>query len=987
MPLGHAPIGDVYEDPWKALGGWFLGPRAENADVFMSIFQEVFEEHVRLRKNYFPADPEYLTEEIKRSAPYLSEVEDTRACLMKMQEDMAGNTPFFSPRYQAHMLWDTTMPSLLGYMTAMLFNQNNVDSAASPVTTLYEHQVAQQLCDMLGYNINPRRKGPLSWGHITSGGSVANIEALWASRNLKFLPLSVKSALMNEDPKCEIRSCVSKEQVEIGLQTPVLVYNKDEKCRKETALGECTTWQLLNMDVDEICDLEQRIYEKMQSLGTVEVSKIHCIIKAESIMSIGMLNFFRKHNLNHSPVYTCPANNHYSWSKAGTLLGLGYDSNIPIALDTHFRQNLKHLEEVLERCLNEERPVIASIAVIGSTEESAVDPIKAMYELRESFKNKGLNFALLADAAWGGYFKTMLIGAPVEDEILINKTDGFVPYCKLSPYVQEQYENIQLADTITIDPHKSGFCPYPGGALCYRNSKMRLTLATSYCAVIMNGDDDPNLSVFGVEGSKPGAAPAGILMSHRVIGLSNFGYGRILGQCTSISKLFYAMWLTVARDDDPFVCVPLQDVPEGYDVESAKKLVMDKIAYKPLSEIFLCKEAKDFLTLCGPDTMINTFVVNFKGNKDVAKCNKLQLALSDAMNIFVGSDSSRVPLMLMQSSFGAKAHGEGLLVFKKKLGLYLGEEDLNVMVNTCMNPWQSNESAFEIGDLLRNIVLNAMGRIEDEIVPHRFVHCDSKDSLGESNTIYLEYLTCSDILEHHYQASIKVQMSNSDKEMVKKYRLICKQNGQPVVFETVEGVHPKEGSLKLNLYDLLHRKGIEVRMRFFNDPAGNMITFKVVDMPRFQRLDPSSYVSYPEKQKYFIFGDPNTTVITHLISKFPDFQHTALLKKRPDYLTEQMLHLGVLAEVQEIEDSTLPEEKTTRLHLQDQCSYIVKFKGELGATIHTTIKVRETVHFAELGSVINGFVDASIDEGVQQEELVDTVIVEADQHASSCAAS
>ena len=975
MPLGHAPIGDVYDDPWKALGGWFLGPRAENADVFISIFQEVFEEHVRLRKNYFPADPEYLTEEIKRSAPYLSEVEDTRACLMKMQEDMAGNTPFFSPRYQAHMLWDTTMPSLLGYMTAMLFNQNNVDSAASPVTTLYEHQVAQQLCDMLGYNINPRRKGPLSWGHITSGGSVANIEALWASRNLKFLPLAVKSALMNEDPNSEMRACLTKEQIEIGLQTRVLVYNKDEKCRKETALGECTSWQLLNMDVDEICDLEQKMYERMMTIGAVDVSNVHCIIKAESIMSLGMLNFFRKHNFDHSPVYTCPANNHYSWSKAGTLLGLGYDSNIPIALDTHFRQNLVHLKEVLEKYLEEERPVIAAIAVIGSTEESAVDPIKAMYELRESFKERGLNFALLADAAWGGYFKTMLIGSPVEDEILTKKTDGFVPYCKLSPYVEEQYENIQLADTITIDPHKSGFCPYPGGALCYRNNKMRFTLAT-FCPVVMNGDDDPNLSVYGVEGSKPGAAPAGILMSHRVVGLSNFGYGRILGQCTSISKLFYAMWLTVAREDDPFVCVPLQDVPEGYDIKSAKKLVMDKIAYKPLSEIFLCKEAKDFLTLCGPDTMINTFVVNFKGNNDVAKCNKLQIALSDAMNIFVGSDSSRVPLMLMQSSFGAKAHGEGLLVFKQKLGLKLDEEDLNVMVNTCMNPWQSNESAFEIGDLFRKIVLNAMGRIEDEIVPHKFVHCEPKDSMGDSNTIFLEYLTCNDILEHHYQASVKVQMSNSDKEMVKKYRSICKRNGQPIVFETVGGVHPKTGSVELNLYDLLHRKDIEIRMKFHNDPAGNAVSFKVVDMPRFQRLDPSPNVVYPDKRKYFIFGDSNSTLITHVIAKFPDFQHTALLKKRPDYLTEQMLHLGVLAEVQEVEDSLVPEEEKTRLPLQDQSSYVVRFKGELDATIHTTIKVKETVHFAELGEIFEGI-----------EDYVKAVAEEADQQASSCAAS
>ena len=41
-----------------------------------------------------------------------------------------------------------------------------------------------------------------------------------------------------------------------------------------------------------------------------------------------------------TPVYTCPANNHYSWPKGGTLLGLGSDALIPITLDIDFRQDV-----------------------------------------------------------------------------------------------------------------------------------------------------------------------------------------------------------------------------------------------------------------------------------------------------------------------------------------------------------------------------------------------------------------------------------------------------------------------------------------------------------------------------------------------------------------------------------------------------------------------------------------------------------------------
>ena len=146
--------------------------------------------------------------------------------------------------------------------------------------------------------------------------------------------------------------------------------------------------------------------------------------------------------------------------------------------------SVEHLREVLENFLESEIPVISVLAVMGSTEESAVDPIAEIHALREEYKERGLNFTLLADGAWGGYCKTMMIDKPTTDTVpdkrrLLRassqlKFDGFVPYCELSPYVQKQYGHIQLADAISMDPHKSGFCPYLGGSLCYRNGK-RLT--------------------------------------------------------------------------------------------------------------------------------------------------------------------------------------------------------------------------------------------------------------------------------------------------------------------------------------------------------------------------------------------------------------------------------------------------------------------------------------------------------------------------------
>lgn len=76
------------------------------------------------------------------------------------------------------MCTDLTMSSMLGYFMTMLYNPNNVALEASPMSTLVELEVGKQLCDLFGYNTDPL-KSPTGWGHITCGGTVANLESIW----------------------------------------------------------------------------------------------------------------------------------------------------------------------------------------------------------------------------------------------------------------------------------------------------------------------------------------------------------------------------------------------------------------------------------------------------------------------------------------------------------------------------------------------------------------------------------------------------------------------------------------------------------------------------------------------------------------------------------------------------------------------------------------------------------------------------------------
>ncbi|MBA2245541.1 MAG: decarboxylase, partial [Gemmatimonadetes bacterium] len=160
------------------LGSIFLGPKGENAEVFERLLLEAFRDHVFWRRNYHPEDGFLVREVEKRNPAYEHSISVLSQELLGLLAELKGGVPFFSPRYIGHMASDLTMASLIGYFATMLYNPNNVAAEASPVTTRMELEVAEQLARMIGYD--PARQ----WGHITSGGTVANFEALWVARNV-----------------------------------------------------------------------------------------------------------------------------------------------------------------------------------------------------------------------------------------------------------------------------------------------------------------------------------------------------------------------------------------------------------------------------------------------------------------------------------------------------------------------------------------------------------------------------------------------------------------------------------------------------------------------------------------------------------------------------------------------------------------------------------------------------------------------------------
>ncbi|MFE6775492.1 pyridoxal phosphate-dependent decarboxylase family protein [Streptomyces sp. NPDC057702] len=696
------------------LAAWFLGPRGENGAVFQELVLEALRSHLADRDTVYPHDPVYVTEEMKQTDAYDQAVKRMKADLGELLSRLTGSVPQFSYRHQGHMLWDLTLPGMAGYFAGMLYNQNNVAAEASPVTTILEREVCEDLCALLGYD----RK--TSWGHITCDGTVANLEAMWAARNLKYYPVALARAVENESGLAKARD------------VPVT-----DGAGQQHRLLDLTDWALVNLPMDEVLSLPKVIAD--MGVPDEAIAKINDY----TVQQLGFDRFQREllEQPLGPPAILAPGTMHYSWPKAASVLGIGQDNLLAVRVDRDAHAVLSHREEILARCRTERRPVIMDIAVLGSTELSAVDPLVGILDLRDKYaRHKGVFYPVHVDAAWGGYFAALLRPRPGHREA---PTDPVVravttPSLVMSDYVNEQYRALPRTDSITVDPHKAGFLPYPAGALCYRNLRQR-EMVTFSLRYLVHSDQDPSTGPYAIEGSKPGASAAGVYLSHKVIRPDQDGYGRILGQCLFNSKRLYAGITTMnlhnkdAAGVPRYKVVPVQWLPaekDHGDVAAQLETMYEKIVTRTNAELVADPAAMDLFRTLGADQVIIGYAFNFYVdgvlNTDVRAANEFNARVYQALSVNPATAASAKPspppeLVLMFSSLTPSMYGpEFVASFAHRLGLSVPDIDTDVadlpdvsfLISTTMDPWMSDTAD---GDFTPEIIKHLDKAVRDAL--------------------------------------------------------------------------------------------------------------------------------------------------------------------------------------------------------------------------------------------------------------------------------
>lgn len=99
-----------------------------------------------------------------------------RSILLSVAGRMQENYPYFHPLYVGQMLKPPHPVARLAYALAMFINPNNHALDGGRASSEMEKEAVAQIAAMFGWSS--------SLGHLTSGGTMANFEALWIAREL-----------------------------------------------------------------------------------------------------------------------------------------------------------------------------------------------------------------------------------------------------------------------------------------------------------------------------------------------------------------------------------------------------------------------------------------------------------------------------------------------------------------------------------------------------------------------------------------------------------------------------------------------------------------------------------------------------------------------------------------------------------------------------------------------------------------------------------
>lgn len=454
-----------------ALKSFFLGPQSENSSWLIAEVVKMFERWFDWRRDLFPQDGKAISRRDQQLQSFIEVQNNTSELLREVSSRFESETPKFSPRYIGHMVSEMSMPGVLGHIQALLHNSNHASAEVSRVSKALEEEAIGDLANMLGFDSSKAK------GHFTSGGTVANFEAVYRSIFKVDRSIAVQ---------CVIASRRSSKPSLKNLYHLSWTDIKNEIKDWEIGIEELKEWSFLDSTPIE---LFKKVYKKWG----LEIE---------------------------SPRLLVPMNKHYSWLKAGQVFGIGNESVVQVELDSEARLCSKSLKATIDNCLAKNIPIAMIVSVAGTTELGRLDPVEEISSLIEGYRKEGHCFWHHIDAAYGAYFSTLKYS-----------TGGL-----LTDEAKKSLVAIAKSDSVTLDPHKLGYVPYACGAFIAKNIE-HYQCPQSPAPYLQGPGMVDTQWAYTLEGSRPSTGAVATWLSGKSLGLDEHGYGAVLEKSMEASEL------------------------------------------------------------------------------------------------------------------------------------------------------------------------------------------------------------------------------------------------------------------------------------------------------------------------------------------------------------------------------------------------------------------------------------------------------------------
>lgn len=216
-------------------------------------------------------------------------------------------------------------------------------------------------------------------------------------------------------------------------------------------------------------------------------------------------------------VLLVPQSKHYSWPKGIHFLGMDQSNLWFIDLDKYGRACPRSLRHLIEKAIQERRPIMGVVGIAGTTEMGSIDPIHEFKEVLEDFRSKGFHIWLHIDAAYGGFFRSLI---ELEESVVSDST--------LSALKEMSYSN-----SMTLDPHKLGYVPYASGVFLAQDPRDYFIRSFTGPYIV---SDNKTTGNFTIEGSRSAAGATATWLSLKSLEKVN-GYAQVLKRGIQAKKI------------------------------------------------------------------------------------------------------------------------------------------------------------------------------------------------------------------------------------------------------------------------------------------------------------------------------------------------------------------------------------------------------------------------------------------------------------------